>query len=55
MNVDTEDSDCSDDFYIMMSDETPTSSEPDGPYLTVTSPASGNFAQVGDEYTVEVS
>lgn len=48
------DADCSDEFYLMASVEAPTTDSPDGPYLIVTSPSDGDFAEAGDEYTVEV-
>lgn len=48
------DSDCSDEFYLMASDEAPQVGDVDGPYLKVTSPMEGDEAYAGDEYTVEV-
>lgn len=55
-DVDDESSaDCSDEFYLLASDEAPAAGEADGPYLTVTAPAEGDMAYAGEEYTVEVS
>lgn len=48
------DSDCSDDFYLMASEEAPMSGDVDGPHLYVTSPKAGDEAEAGEEYTVEV-
>lgn len=50
---DEESSDCSDDFYLMASEEAPTVSDVDGPTLDVTSPDEGDVAMAGDEYTIE--
>lgn len=50
---DEEDGDCSDEFYLMASDEVTTTVSEDY-FLTVTSPESGDVAVAGDEYTVEV-
>lgn len=47
------DSDCSDGFYLLASSEAPTVGE-SGYSLTVTSPAEGDMAEAGEEYTVEV-
>lgn len=52
---DEEDGDCSDEFYLLASDEAPMVGDSDGPSLTVTSPGKGDMAVAGDEYTVEVS
>lgn len=49
-----EDSDCSDEFYLLASDEAPGVGDANGPYLIVTSPAEGDKADAGEEYTVEV-
>lgn len=51
---DEEDGDCSDEFYLMAHAEAPVAGEPDGPYVMVTSPAEGDAAMAGEEYTVEV-
>lgn len=51
---DEEDGDCSDEFMLIASDEVATVGEVDGPYLEVTSPADGDQAEAGEEYTVEV-
>jgi len=45
--------DCSDSFYLLASEDAPTVGEADGPSLVVTSPAEGDMAVAGDEYTVE--
>eukprot|EP00752_Nemacystus_decipiens_P014647 g13044.t1 len=50
---DEEDGDCSDEFYLLASDEAPSAGDPDGPYVMVTSPAEGDSAEAGEEYTVE--
>lgn len=50
-----QDADCSDEFYLMTSAEAPVVGGPDAPYLMVTSPSTGDMAQAGAEYTVEVS
>ena len=47
-------SDCSDEFYLMASDEAPVVGDTDGPYLFVTSPTDGDAAEAGEEYTIEV-
>lgn len=52
---DEEDGDCSDEFYLLASDEAPMVGDSDGPRLTVTSPGEGDMAVAGDEYTIEVS
>lgn len=55
-DVDDESSvDCSDEFYLVASDEAPKAGDADGPYLMVTTPAAGDMAYAGDEYTVEAS
>lgn len=55
MDVDDEEMvDCSDDFYLMASEEAPDVGDADGPYLHVTAPEEGDVAHAGDEYTVEV-
>lgn len=55
MDVDNEDdADCSDEFILMASDEVPDVGDSDGPSLDVTSPAEGDSAMAGEEYTVEV-
>ncbi|CAN0447648.1 unnamed protein product, partial [Laminaria digitata] len=51
---DEEDADCSDEFYLLSSDEAPEVGDSNGPYLHVTSPADGDKAEAGEEYTVEV-
>lgn len=51
---DEEDADCSDEFYLMAHAEAPTAGDADGPYVMVTSPAEGDSAEAGEEYTVEV-
>lgn len=54
-DVDDEDyADCSDEFYLMAHAEAPSAGDADGPSLTVTSPSSGDSAEAGEEYTVEV-
>ena len=56
MDVDDESSvDCSDDFYLLASEEAPVVGDMDGPSLVVTSPEEGDMAYAGEEYTVEVS
>ena len=52
---DEEDGDCSDEFYLLASEDAPSAGDADGPYVTVTSPAEGDSAEAGEEYTVEVS
>lgn len=52
MSDETE-SDCSDEFFLMAAGEAPTTGDTDGPFLTVTAPADGDVAIVGEEYTVE--
>ena len=52
---DEEDGDCSDEFYLLASDEAPQVGDADGPSLVVTSPAVGDIAEACHEYTVEVS
>lgn len=52
--ADEEDADCSEDFYLMMSEEAPMTGEKPGPHLYVTSPRRGDFAEAGETYTVEV-
>lgn len=55
MDVSNEgDSDCSDEFALLASSEAPTTVGPDYS-LVVTSPAEGDMAEAGEEYTVEVS
>lgn len=54
MEVKSGDSDCSDEFYLMASDEAPEVGDVDGPYLKVTSPTEDDEAYAGEEYTVEV-
>lgn len=51
---DAEDADCSDEFYLMASAEAPEVGDPDSPYLFVTAPAAGDWADAGEEYTVKV-
>ena len=51
---DEEDADCSDEFYLLASDEAPAVGDSDGPFLEVTSPSDGDVAVAGEEYTVEV-
>eukprot|EP00752_Nemacystus_decipiens_P014646 g13043.t1 len=55
--VDVEDpeeaADCSDEFYLMMSEEAPQVGDVDGPYLIVTAPEAGDSADAGEVYTVE--
>eukprot|EP00904_Undaria_pinnatifida_P003644 jgi/Undpi1/13280/HiC_scaffold_8.g02942.m1 len=54
MDVDDESSvDCSDDFYLLASEEAPVVGDMDGPSLVVTSPEEGDMAYAGEEYTVE--
>lgn len=48
-------SDCSEEFFLMASEEAPGVGDVEGPYLIVTSPADGDFAEAGEAYTVEVS
>lgn len=45
--------DCSDEFYLLASEEAPEVGDEEGPYLVVTSPAEGDVAMAGNEYTVE--
>ncbi|CAM9338621.1 unnamed protein product [Ectocarpus sp. 12 AP-2014] len=53
MDVSDEDGmDCSDAFYLMASEDAPDAGE-SGYSLTVTSPAEGDSAEAGEEYTVE--
>ncbi|CBN79382.1 EsV-1-163 [Ectocarpus siliculosus] len=53
-DVDDDDSgDCSDEFYLMAHAEAPSAGDAGGPYVTVTSPSSGDSAEAGEEYTVE--
>lgn len=47
-------SDCSDEFYLMASEEAPEVGDDDGPTIVVTSPSDGDSAVPGEEYTVEV-
>lgn len=47
-------SDCSDEFYLMASEEAPVVGDVDGPHLVVTSPMLNDEAEAGEEYTVEV-
>lgn len=47
-------SDCSDEFYLMASEEAPQAGDEDGPSIAVTSPSEGDSAVPGEEYTVEV-
>lgn len=47
--------DCSDGFYLIASDGTPTEGPVGEAHIVVTSPAEGDLAIAGDEYTVEVS
>lgn len=47
--------DCSDGFYLMTSDEAPSTGDKPGPYLHVTSPVAGDMAEAGETYTIEVS
>lgn len=51
---DEEDGDCSAEFTLLASTEAPEVGDSDGPYLEVTSPASGDMAYAGEVYTVEV-
>lgn len=44
---------CSEEFYLMASEEAPLPGDPDGPYLIVTKPEDGDIASAGFEYTVE--
>lgn len=44
---------CSDEFFLMASEEAPETGDVDGPYLIVTSPTDDDFAVAGQEYTVE--
>ncbi|CAN0190946.1 unnamed protein product [Pylaiella littoralis] len=50
---DDSDSDCSDEFYLLPSEDAPDPAEATGPHIMVTSPASGDSAMAGEEYTVE--
>ena len=52
---DVSDVDCSDEFYLLASEEAPMVGDEDGPSLVVTSPEEGDIAMAGGEYTVEVS
>lgn len=55
MNVaDESQVDCSDEFYLMAEAEVPITAAIDGAYLIVTSPAEGDVAEPGGEYTVLV-
>lgn len=47
------DADCSDEFTLMASTDAPDVGDMDGPSLMVTSPAEGDVAMAGEEYTVE--
>lgn len=51
---DESDYDCSGEFTLVASSDAPEASEM-GAYVTVTSPAEGDTAMAGGEYTVEVS
>lgn len=51
---DEDNTDCSDEFYLLASTEAPSVGDADGPYVMVTSPAEGDSAEAGEEYTVEV-
>ncbi|CAM9888516.1 unnamed protein product, partial [Laminaria digitata] len=50
---DEEDADCSDDFYLIGSEEAPKVGDSDGPTIKVTSPAEGDMAEACHEYTIE--
>ncbi|CAM9226123.1 unnamed protein product [Ascophyllum nodosum] len=50
---DESDVDCSDEFYLLASEEAPMVGDEDGPSLVVTSPEEGDIAMAGGEYTVE--
>ncbi|CAM9563888.1 unnamed protein product [Ascophyllum nodosum] len=50
---DEESADCSDDFFLLASEEAPDVGDADGPTIEVTSPDDGDVAMAGDEYTVE--
>ncbi|CAM9957922.1 unnamed protein product [Ectocarpus fasciculatus] len=50
---DEEDADCSDEFFLLASNEAPSVGDSDGPSLEVTSPSSGDLASTCGEYTVE--
>lgn len=52
--MDKSDADCSDDFYMLASEEAPDVGDDPGPYLIVTSPAEEGFAGAGEMYTVKV-
>ena len=47
------DADCSDEFTLMASTDAPDVGDEEGPFLMVTSPAEGDVAMAGEEYTVE--
>lgn len=56
VDIDDEpDADCSDEFFLLASNEAPQVGDADGPSLVVTSPALGDVAEACNEYTVEVS
>lgn len=52
---DKDEAGCSDEFHLMASEDAPAVGDVDGPYLIVTAPAKGDFAEAGKEYTVEVT
>lgn len=52
---DEEDGDCSDEFFLLASNEAPKVGDTNGPSLVVTTPAAGDIAEACEEYTVEVS
>lgn len=51
--ADESDYDCSDEFYLIGTDDYEDMSDTEEPSLEVTSPAMGDVAMAGDEYTVE--
>ncbi|CAM9340399.1 unnamed protein product [Pylaiella littoralis] len=50
---DEENGDCSDDFYLLHSNEASEVGDEDGPTLSVTSPGDGDVATACKEYTVQ--
>lgn len=56
MDVDDEtEVDCSDEFYLMASEDAPEVGDDDEPTLVVTSPEDGDVAMAGETYTILVS
>lgn len=56
MDVDDEtEVDCSDEFYLLASEDAPEVGDDDEPTLVVTSPEDGDIAMAGETYTIMVS